>query len=61
MTVEEVIELIEKHRDQHLRLPVGEVGDPLRWSESGLHRAMAQEYDSLLDEIQGVAAGVRSR
>ena len=55
MTVEDVIELIEKHRRQHLHSPVGDdAGDPLRWSEGGFQRAMVQEYDVLLDEIQGV-------
>jgi hypothetical protein len=53
MTVEDVIELINKHRIHHLHPPVGDDGgDPLRWSEGGFHRAMLQEYDALLEEIQ---------
>ena len=53
MNVEDVIELIKKHRRQHLHSPVGDdAGDPLRWSEGGFQRAMVQEYDALLDEIQ---------
>jgi hypothetical protein len=53
MTVEEVVELIRSRRNLHLRSPIGEnAGDPLRWSEGGLHRAIIQEYDTLLDEIQ---------
>jgi hypothetical protein len=62
MTVEDVIELIKKRRKQHLRSPVGEdAGDPLRWSEGGFHRAMIQEYDALLDEIQHVETSAESR
>jgi hypothetical protein len=61
MTVKEVIELIKKRRKQHLRSPVGEdAGDPLRWSEGGFHRAMIQEYDALLDEIQRVETSAES-
>jgi hypothetical protein len=53
MTVDEVVELIKKHRSQHLRPPVGQdAGDPLRWSDGGFHRAVIQEYDALLEEIQ---------
>ncbi len=53
MTVDEVIELIKKRRSQHLRPPVGQdAGDPLRWSDGGFHRAVIQEYDALLEEIQ---------
>ena len=53
MTVEDVIELIKKHRKQHLPSPVGgDGGDPLRWSEGGFQRAMVEEYDDLLEEIQ---------
>ena len=53
MTVEDVIELIKEHRKQHLSPPIGgDEGDPLRWSEGGFQRAMVQEYDALLDEIQ---------
>ena len=55
MTVEDVIKLINNRRRQHLHSPVGDdAGDPLRWSEGGFHRAMIQEYDALLDEIQRV-------
>jgi hypothetical protein len=62
MTVEDVIELIKKRRKQHLRPPVGEdAGDPLRWSEGGFQRAMIQEYDALLDEIERVEATAGSR
>jgi hypothetical protein len=62
MTVEDVIELIKKHRTQHLRSPVGDdAGDPLRWSEGGFHRAMIQEYDTLLDEIQRVETSAANR
>jgi len=53
MTVEDVIELIKEHRNQHLPSPVGGgEGDPLCWSEAGFQRAMVQEYDAILDEIQ---------
>jgi hypothetical protein len=62
MTVEDVIELIKKHRRQHLRSSEGEdAGDPLRWSDGAFHRAILQEYDALLDEIQGVETKVGSR
>jgi hypothetical protein len=62
MTVDEVIEIIKKHRSQHLHRPVGEdAGDPLRWSEGGFQRAMIQEYDALLDEIQRVETNVGSK
>jgi len=55
MTVDEVIELIKKRRKQHLHPPVGDdTGDPLRWSEGGYQRAIVEEYDALLQEIQGV-------
>jgi hypothetical protein len=61
MTVEDVIELIKEHRNQHLRSPIGgDAGDPLRWSEGGFQRAMVQEYDALLDEIQRVETKVKS-
>jgi len=62
MTVDDVIELIKQRRTHYLRSTVGDdTGDPLRWSEGGFHRAMIQEYDALLDEIQRVEAnaGVR--
>ena len=53
MTVEDVVELIEKRRKPHLHSPIGnDTGDPLRWSEGGFHRAILEEYDALLDEIQ---------
>jgi len=62
MTVEEVIEIIKKRRNQHLHSPVGDdAGDPLRWSEGGFQRAMIQEYDALLEEIQRVETNVGSR
>ena len=62
MNVEDVIELIKKHRRQHLHPPVGDdAGDPLRWSEGGFHRAMIQEYDALLDEIHRVETNPESR
>jgi len=62
MTVEDVIELIKKHRRQHLHSPVGDdAGDPLRWSEGGFHRAMIQEYDALLDEIHRTETNAESR
>lgn len=62
MTVEDVIELIKKHRKQHLRLPIGsDAGDPLRWSDGGLQRAIVQEYDALLDEIQRSETKATSR
>ena len=62
MTVEDVIELIKKRRGQHLHAPVGDdAGDPLRWSDGGFHRAMIQEYDALLDQIQRVETNAESR
>ena len=62
MNVEDVIELIKKHRRQHLRSPVGEdTGDPLRWSEGGFQRAIVEEYDTLLKEIQRVEMKAGSR
>ena len=62
MTVEDVIELIKKHRRQHLHAPVGDDGgDPLRWSEGGFQRAMVQEYDALLDEIEREEMSAKSR
>ena len=62
MTVEDVIELIKKRRTHHLHSPVGDDGgDPLRWSDGGFHRAMIQEYDALLDEIQRVETKAGSR
>jgi hypothetical protein len=62
MTVADVIEIINKHRRHHLHSPVGDdTGDPLRWSEGGFHRAMVQEYDALLDEIQRVETKAERR
>ena len=62
MTVGDVIELIKKHRKQHFHPPIGEdAGDPLRWSDGGLHRAIVQEYDALLDEIQRLETEAESR
>lgn len=61
MTVEDVIELIKEHRKHHLRSPIGrDEGDPLRWSEGGFQRAMVQEYDALLDEIERGEPGAKS-
>lgn len=62
MTVEDVIELIKKRRKHHLHSPIGDdAGDPLRWSEGGFQRAIVQEYDALLDEIQRVETNAESR
>ena len=62
MTVDDVIELIKKHRKQHLHPPIGDdVGDPLRWSEGGSQRAIVEEYDALLEEIERVEMKVGSR
>jgi len=62
MTVDEVIELIKKRRKQHLHPPVGDdTGDPLRWSEGGYQRAIVEEYDALLQEIQSVEMNAGSR
>lgn len=62
MTVDDVIELIKKHRRQHLHRPVGDdTGDPLRWSEGGFQRAIVEEYNSLLEEIQRVEMKAGSR
>ena len=62
MTVEDVIELIKKRRKQHLPSPLGgDAGDPLRWSEGGFQRAIVQEYDALLDEIQREETNAKSR
>jgi hypothetical protein len=61
MTVEDVIELIEKRRKPHLHSPIGDdSGDPLRWSDGGFHRAILEEYDALLDEIQRTGTGAKS-
>jgi hypothetical protein len=62
MTVEDVIELINKRRRQHIHSPVGDdSGDPLRWSDGGFHSAMVQEYDALLDEIRRVETKAERR
>jgi hypothetical protein len=62
MTVDDVIELIKKRRSHHLHPPVGnDTGDPLRWSEGGFQRAIVEEYDALLEEIQRVEVKVGSR
>jgi hypothetical protein len=62
MTVEDVIELIKKRRKQHLHSPIGgDAGDPLRWSEGGFQRAIVEEYDALLDEIQRAETNAESR
>ena len=62
MTVDDVIELIKKRRKQHLHPPVGDdTGDPLRWSEGGYQRAIVEEYDALLQEIQSVEMNAGSR
>ncbi len=62
MTVDDVIVLIEKRRKQHLHAPIGDdAGDPLRWSEGGFQRAIVNEYDALLEEIQRVEMKVGSR
>ena len=53
MTVKDVIELIKEHRNQHLPSAIGgDDGDPLRWTEGGFQRAIVEEYDTLLGEIQ---------
>jgi len=62
MTVDDVIELIKRRRKQHLHPPIGDdTGDPLRWSEGGLQRAIVEEYDALLEEIQRVEMKAGSR
>lgn len=62
MTVEDVIELIKEHRNHHLPSAVGgDEGDSLRWSEAGFQRAMVQEYEALLDEIQREEMHAKSR
>ena len=62
MTVDDVIEIIKERRRHHLRTPVGDdAGDPLRWSEGGFQRAILQEYDTLLDEIQKGETEAKSR
>ena len=62
MTVEEVLEIIKRHRNQHLHTPVGgDAGDPAHWSEGGFQRAMVQEYDALRAEIQHEEAHAGSR
>jgi hypothetical protein len=62
MTIEDVIELIKEHRDQHFPSAVGgDEGDSLRWSEAGFQRAMVQEYDALLDEILRGETHAKSR
>jgi hypothetical protein len=62
MTVDDVIELIKERRKQHLHPPVGDdTGDPLRWSEGGFQRAIVEEYDSLLGEIQRIEMKAGSR
>ena len=62
MTIEDVIGLIKEHRNQHLPSAVGgNEGDSLRWSEAGFQRAMVQEYDALLDEIQRGETHAKSR
>ena len=62
MTIDDVIELIEKRRKQHLHAPIGDdAGDPLRWSEGGFQRAIVNEYDDLLEDIQRVEMKAGSR
>jgi len=62
MTVDEVIELIKTRKNKHLHSPVGDdAGDPLRWSEGGFQRAIVEEYDALLEEIERVEMKVGSR
>ncbi len=62
MTIDDVIELIEKRRKQHLHAPIGDdAGDPLRWSEGGFQRAIVNEYDALLEEIERVEMKAGSR
>jgi len=62
MTVDDVVELIKERRKKHLHPPVGDdTGDPLRWSEGGFQRAIVEEFDALLNQIQSVEmkAGIR--
>ena len=62
MTIEDVIELIKEHRNQHLPSAIGgDYGDPLRWTEGGFQRAIVEEYDTLLDEIQRGETHAKSR
>ena len=66
MTVEDVIELIEKRRKPHLHSPIGDdTGDPLRWSEGGFHRAIPSHRmheDRLCLRMAGrIPAGMRGR
>ena len=62
MTVDDVIELIKTRKNKHLHPPVGDdAGDPLRWSEGGFQRAIAEEYDALLEEIRRVEMKVGNR
>jgi len=62
MTIDDVVELIKERRKKHLHPPVGDdTGDPLRWSEGGFQRAIVEEFDALLNQIQSVEmkAGIR--
>jgi len=62
MTVDDVIEIIKMRKRQHLHAPIGDdTGDPLRWSEGGFQRAIVEEYDALLEEIQRVEMKMGSR
>ena len=62
MTVDDVVELIKERRKKHLHPPVGDdTGDPLRWSEGGFQRAIVEEFDALLNQIQSVEMKAGSR
>jgi len=62
MTIDDVVELIKERRKKHLHPPVGDdTGDPLRWSEGGFQRAIVEEFDALLNQIQSVEMKAGSR
>jgi len=54
MDAGEIIAAIKKRRDSFFDSQIaGTSEDPLEYSAAGLSRAVADEYDSLLLEIQG--------
>jgi hypothetical protein len=55
MDASQIVEEIKKRRDAFWdRQIVGTASDPLVYSEAGVARAIADEYDSLLAEVGNV-------
>jgi hypothetical protein len=56
-TADPIMQIIKRRREEFFESQiVGTAEDPLVWSHAGLNRAISDEYDNLLREIEGGTA-----